>query len=204
MSSDKKYPVVYLDEETLGEARELAHSRDDPKEGKGYLDEDQNSLNEHLRGVLGEIAVAQWLDIEDELDRDSYGDSGDDGVDLTVGGDYYHSGFDIDVKTTRYDDTGRLLVQEHHVERALDEESGKTLPDLYILCEVIEQGVVGIVGCIRMDDLLDREPRTWPRDHSNYVVEREELSEMPECRGDARTEPVEFDVDEAFDRASAV
>jgi len=69
---------------------------------------------------------------------------------------------------------------------------------------VIEQGFIGIVECIRTDKLLDRDPHKWPRDRSNHVVEREELSSMPECRGDVQTEPAEFEVDDAFGRAAAV
>ncbi|MFC4448156.1 MULTISPECIES: hypothetical protein [Halorussus] len=195
--SDRPYPVVYLNESEIQRCYELARERDSSKDGRGYLDEDQNSFMAHFRGVQGELAVAKWYGVEDTFDDEIYEDEGDDGVDLEI------ARFGVDVKTTPYDETGRLLMDQHHVYEALDDPE-KTIPDAFYLVEEIEKGVLGLVGWCTLAELLDREPRKWPRDTLNYVVERDELRDFHEKRGDARTESVDVTFDTSFESASGL
>jgi len=194
---DRPYPVVYLSESEIQRCYELARGRDSSKDGRGYLDEDQDSFTAHFRGIQGELAVSKWYDVEESFDEEIYEGEGDDGIDLEI------AGFGIDVKTTPHDETGRLLMDQHHIYEAL-EDSEKELPDAFYLIEEIELGVLGLVGWVTLADLLNREPRRWPRDRLNYVVERDELRPMHEKRGDVRTEPVDVEFELEFDRASAV
>lgn len=193
---ERDYPVVYLSEDDIAEAYRIAGERNDSKDGRGYLDADQDSFTAHFRGIQGELALAKWYGVEDSLDTGIHAD-GDDGVDLTI------AGFAVDAKTTPHDSYGRLLMDVDHVYRALDEED-KRLPDTFYLCEIIETGVVGLVGWCTLGELLDREPRKWPRNRQNYVVQRRELRDIHDRRGDAQTAPCKTEFDSSFTNASVL
>ena len=89
------------------------------------------SYDQHLTGLLGEDALARYLNIADELDVEIYPDGGDGGVDLC------YQGATIDVKT----------VGRHRTNPALTVDAYRPLnADYYVLVSRIGPCDFRLVG----------------------------------------------------------
>ncbi|NEU56284.1 hypothetical protein [Halorussus sp. MSC15.2] len=203
-NEEHDYKVVYLDRDGIEKAHTLRQTRNGCKTGDGRIDDDQDSDVTHLKGALGEVAASDYYDTE--LDEEAHV-SGDNGVDFTF------KGKTVDVKTTKYYKTGKLLIDAEAVEKARNPDSEKELPDVYLLAVRVESGdgweKMGLVGWIDRERALNREPRIYPenRDNLNYVVRRGELLSVPSIPfGDALLQEPDggMDVEGAFESAAGL
>lgn len=122
---------------------------------------DQSSRGAHLIGVLGELAVAEYLDgmvPEDVTVLERYGDRG---WDLEIGSAR------VDVKCTgTYLDIPDLIVPRYP----------KPSADGFILAHRVAEREVRLFGYAPRNQLLSKSPQRHPGDTLNYVVPAHELA----------------------------
>lgn len=153
-------PVIELSTRDIRKAYRLASNRN-----SSYLSIDggriygsQTGRDAHVTGLVGEIAVAQFLG--SSLDENVYS-GGDDGFDTIL------NGITIDVKSTKTEalDRPELIVPAHPEPNA----------HLYFLTHWIADREVRLIGYASLDRVINREPERAPGTTLNYIVPPREL-----------------------------
>lgn len=162
-------PVIELSANQVQRVAQLAKQRSDsyrPIDG-GVVFGDGHPLQNHLVGIVGELAVGKLYNTAIDTAIYAYGD---DGVDLDL------AGMDLDVKTTASNKIRipELLVRADKPLRA----------DLYIRAHILELNKdtgtrVRIIGCASSDRVAKMDPRPHPGQRLNHVVEPAEMSLPP-------------------------
>jgi hypothetical protein len=129
----------------------------------------RGTVPNHVRGALGEYAVAKHLGVPGEFDTEIY-EGGDPGFDLR------YRGMRVDVKTVRPRvNNPRLHVSTH----------GELTADYYILVQQLNRREYRVFGCaprpvVRRSSTFrfSRSRSLWPDRHGDevYVVEQDRLS----------------------------
>jgi hypothetical protein len=132
-------PTIEIPEERRIPLSELGTKR--AKNSRG-------TIENHIRGILGEFAVAKFLGIPDSIDEEIY-EFGDPGYDLIF------RNRTIDVKTVGPQwDNPRLMIPEHH-----DISS-----DFYVLVQEISSQIYRILGYAPATVVANAQLRRIPGD----------------------------------------
>tara|TARA_R110002020_G_scaffold466313_1_gene688772 strand:+ start:108 stop:635 length:528 start_codon:yes stop_codon:yes gene_type:complete len=168
--------TIELTKKDIRFAKSLAKKRDAKKQrfGAGRYaacsDKTGSSEKSHYYGLLGEIAVAKFFDVE--VDETIYDNHGDSGVDLEV-----PKFGRCQVKTTTYTDKPLLRVP---MERKKDVNK-IDVTDTFICCciNVRNHKFVDIVGWLEKDKVIKYKTRRFLRyGPLNYVVEESDLNTL--------------------------
>lgn len=168
-----RLPHVVISKSRLDELKRLALERVQSYRRITSRSELEDLAQNHLRGLIGEAAVADayGLDLDQQIRQ-----FGDDGYDLVL------DGVRLDVKSTatRAMEIPELLVPS-------DQEF---TADVFVLVHIlgtVRNGVrCRLVGCAEAETVRDRRPRYHPGSQRNYVVEPSELSPPPWISHDGR------------------
>ena len=162
-------PVIELSANQLQRVAQLAQQRNDSyrRIDGGVVFGDRRALENHLVGIVGELAVGKLYNIAIDTATYAYGD---DGVDLEL------AGMELDVKTTASKKARlpELLVRADKPLRA----------DLYIRTYILELDKntgtrVRVIGCASAERVATTEPRRHPGQRLNHVVEPSEMNLPP-------------------------
>lgn len=140
----------------IGHVRELIYDGF----GGGTVFGPQSSYDANLKGVLGELAVAKFVDdlvIEDVTVMNSYGDPG---WDLELGS------WTIEVKTTGAD---------YPLPDLIIPAKPEPVADIYILAHRISERSVRLIGMATRDQVLAQPVEREPGTKRNHIVPPEEL-----------------------------
>lgn len=162
-------PVIELSANQLQHVAQLAQQRNNsyrPIDG-GVVFGDRQALENHLVGIIGELAVGKLYNVAIDTAIYAYGD---DGVDLKL------AGLDLDTKTT--------ASQKIRLPELLVRADKSLRADLYVRAHVLELdrdtgARVRIVGCASSEKVASTEPRRHPGQRLNHVVEPAEMSLPP-------------------------
>ncbi|WP_459192057.1 hypothetical protein [Halosimplex sp. J119] len=160
----EKLPTRGLDDAIWGgfpsikrRAEKLAKEQNGCKTGDGVVYTSLGSEKVHLTGKVGEIVAADILGVP--LDNDIYPD-GDPGYDSRVGETT------LDIKTTATDCSKPKLIV------AADDTPSA---DYFILVHIADSETCRVIGFADRETVLDKTPRRWPGQHTNYIVDWDEL-----------------------------
>lgn len=137
--------------------------------GASRAKDSRGTIENHVRGVRGEYAVAKHLRVPDEFDEEIY-EEGDPGFDLT------YRGWRIDVKTVGPQVNNPSLPVPTH---------GNLVADYYILVHQLNRQYYRIVGCASRPEVrhsptftFSRSRSLWPDRYGDevYLVEQNRLS----------------------------
>lgn len=156
-------PTIEFDEYLWDLANGIADLRDRTYTSidGGQIFGDQPSRDAHLVGVLGELAVAEFLDgliPEDITVLEKYGDRG---WNLTVGSSR------VDVKSTATDLTVPDLIVP---------QQPKPVAEGFILTHRVGEREVRLLGYASRSQVLGKSPQRHPGDSMNYIVPAHELA----------------------------
>lgn len=144
------------------ESKRIASMRDSCKSGTGDLRGSRTSRQAHEVGYLGELVVSQQLNLT--FDRE-ISQTGDQGWDHTFYADLVDITIDTKTTATRTD-RPQLIVSAEDTPSA----------DFFVLVHFLpESARAQIVGFIDRPSLIDRTPKQWPSDSSNYIAGWDEL-----------------------------
>ncbi len=162
----EEQPVIWLDPEDKELIYDLAHKRDRKKEKFGHMThrETKTSLEAHIEGMHGEVAVAKHYRVEpDRLIND---DGGGPDFDNTI------NGYTVEVKTRPPYADNNLMVVVKNFKNA----------DVYICCSWAEgKNYVRLLGWEWGDRVKQVEPRCWePGLPKSYIIPVIELHNFRE------------------------
>lgn len=128
-------------------------------EANSFIDREKT----HIRGLKGEIAVAEYYGLETDLELRP---TGDNGIDFTCW--WLLCPVEVDVKTTEYVSNPWLKVKA----------DGHKTADVYILC--VDDGAdIELVGWAWLRDVEATDPTQETGHHTNHVLKPSDLRTMP-------------------------
>lgn len=133
-------PIILLTAPDIVEAKRVASLRQMNKEGLNSTQRfhaGETSLDGHVLGVLGELAVGRFLGADIDKKRRQEGDQGFD---------FEIRGITIDVQTTPYD-PGFLKY---------DEAKHRFRADIAVMVEQVSILEYKLAGCISIDQFIER------------------------------------------------
>jgi hypothetical protein len=128
-------------------------------EANSFIDREKT----HIRGLKGEIAVAEYYGLETDLELRP---TGDNGIDFTCW--WLLCPVQVDVKTTEYVSNPWLKVKA----------DGHKTADVYIL--TVDDGAdIELVGWAWLRDVEATDPTQETGHHTNHVLKPSDLRTMP-------------------------